>query len=99
MNDPKFSVKQCSNNPRRWYVSFKPKEKFHLSLVEQALIKKQFNVLINTPTVMVFKSKNLRLTWHCRGLIQVDLYELDIETSKEIEQLINEIFGYMNSKK
>lgn len=46
---------------------------------------------------MVFKLENIRLTWHSQGLIQVDMYGTNIETSKGIEQLIKEILGSMNN--
>ena len=99
MNAPSFTIKPCSNNPRRWYVSFNPPTKFQLPKVKESLVKNQYNVLTTTPTVMVFKLKNTRLTWHSQGLIQVDMYESNIETSKEIEQLIKEILGSMYNTK
>ncbi|MFX0088177.1 MAG: hypothetical protein ACFFAU_21160 [Candidatus Hodarchaeota archaeon] len=92
-----FTIKPCSNNARRWYVSFNPSRKFQLQKVKEILVKKQYQVLTITPTVMVFKLENIRLTWHSQGLIQVDMYGTNIETSKGIEQLIKEILGSMNN--
>ncbi|MHA2075892.1 MAG: hypothetical protein ACW97X_14825 [Candidatus Hodarchaeales archaeon] len=97
MKTYKFSVNQCSNNPSRWYVSFNSENIFQLSIVEQALVKLNYKVLTITPSIMVLKSENVRLTWHSHGLIQVDLYDLHIETSEGIEQLINEILVSMSN--
>ena len=91
MIPPRFTIKPCSNNSKRWYVSIKPSNNFRLSAIKESLIKKQHKVLIATPSVMVFKLENIRLTCHSEGLIQVDLYESHKETLKEIEQLIKEI--------
>lgn len=95
MKSYKFIVNRCSNNPSRWYVSFKSLIQLRLSKVEETLVKMNYKVLTTTPSVMVFKSQKLRLTWHSHGLIQVDLYELNIETTEGIEQLINEILVSM----
>lgn len=97
MKNHKFIVKRCSNNPSRWYVSFKSLKQFKLSIVEETLVKLNYKVLTTTPSVMVFKSQKIRLTWHSHGLIQVDLYELNIETTERIEQLINQIFVSMSN--
>ncbi len=95
MKSYKFIVNRCSNNPSRWYISFKSLKQLRLSKVEETLVKMNYKVLTTTPSVMVFKSQKLRLTWHSHGLIQVDLYDLNIETTEGIEQLINEILVSM----
>lgn len=57
----------------------------------QSLKKSQFQELSLTPNVVVFRSKDLRLTWHYQGLVQVDLYYESSENKKNIEYLIKEI--------
>jgi hypothetical protein len=59
--------------------------------IKQMLEKQQYQVLATTPNVNVFRNKEVRLTWHSHGLIQVDLYNHKLQSAKNIEQLINEI--------
>ncbi len=91
MIDSKFSVEACSNNPYRWYVSFDLITPFSLPTIEKMLLKQQFQLLASTPSIKVFRSNEIRLTWHKQGLIQIDLYNSKVRSAKDIEQLIKEI--------
>jgi hypothetical protein len=89
---PIISIARCSKNPQRWYVSFpNVSEPFHMPTIRQLLEKRQYQVLANTPNVNVFRNKEVRLTWHSHGLIQVDLYNHELQSVKNIEHLIKEI--------
>ncbi|MFX0172113.1 MAG: hypothetical protein ACFE9L_09345, partial [Candidatus Hodarchaeota archaeon] len=59
--------------------------------IKQMLEKQQYQVLAATPNVNVFRNNEVRLTWHSHGLIQVDLYNQNLHSVKNIEQLINDI--------
>ncbi len=91
MNTPKISTKRCSNNPYRWYISFKASKPSSMQLVLQSLKKRHYQVLATTPSISVFQSKGIRLTWHTHGLIQVDSYNSILQNPQDIEQLIKEI--------
>ena len=91
MNTPKISVKRCSNNPRRWYVSFNASKPSSMQLVLQSLEKRHYQVLASTPSISVFQSKGTHLTWHTHGLIQVDTNNTILQNPQDIEQFIKEI--------
>ena len=91
MNMPKISVKRCSNNPRRWYVSFNASKPFNMQLVLKSLEKRHYQALATTPSISVFQSKGTRLTWHNHWLIQVDSNNSILQNPQDIEQFIKEI--------
>jgi hypothetical protein len=62
-----------------------------MHIIIQSLKKSQFQELALTPSVVVFRSKDLRLTWHHQGLVQVDIYNESGENKENIEYLIKEI--------
>jgi hypothetical protein len=67
-----FSVKMCDTNPQRWYVNFSLPKPFILSEIKTVLERNSYQTLASTPSIMVFRLNNIRLTWHSQGLIQVD---------------------------
>jgi hypothetical protein len=67
-----FSVKNCDTNPQRWYINFNLLKPFLLSEIKTALERNDYQTLASTPSIMVFRLNNTRLTWHSQGLIQVD---------------------------
>ncbi|MHA1213835.1 MAG: hypothetical protein ACTSPG_00880 [Candidatus Hodarchaeales archaeon] len=88
-----FEISQCTKNPRRWYVYLKIKRPFDLEKVNTHLQGLNYSRLIDTPSVSVFRSESIKLTWHRRGLIQLDTNK-DISFSKaDIEQLIKQILN------
>ena len=91
INTPKIAVKRCSNNPRRWYVSFNASNPFSMQLVLQSLEKQHYQVLASSPSISVFQSKGTRLTWHTHGLIQIDSSNSILQNPQDIEQFIKEI--------
>ena len=87
-----FSVKICDKNPQRWYVNFNLSKPFILSDIKTTLERNDFQTLASTPSIMVFRQNNIRLTWHSQGLIQVDYTDRikrgKIIVSNYIEDLI-----------
>ena len=91
MIEPKFSVTRCSNNPQRWNVYFNNSTPFDMQSIRQILEKHQYQVLATSPSIMVVRSKEARLTWHNEGIIQVDMYNQSSCDVKDIEHLIKDI--------
>lgn len=89
---PKFSVNRCSKNPQRWNVYFNNSKPFHLHSIRKILERNNYQILVNTPNLVVFRSKNARFTWHNQGFIQVDIYDSSMHDAEEIEHLIKDIF-------
>lgn len=62
-----------------------------MEYVKKLMSGKDFTILADTPSVVVFRSSLYRLTWHRQGMIQIDIYD-SIGTKKDnIEQLIKHI--------
>lgn len=59
--------------------------------VKKSMSGKNFTILADTPSVVVFHSSLHRLTWHRQGMIQVDIYASNGTKKDNIEQLINHI--------
>ena len=91
MTKPNFAVTRCSNNPHRWNVHFNNSTSFNMHSIRQQLEKHQFQVLATSPSVLVVRSKEARLTWHNEGLIQVDMYNHSSCDVNDIEHLIKDI--------
>lgn len=91
MIKPKFSVTRCSNNPHLWNVYFNNSPPFDMQLIRQILEKHPYQVLATTPSILVVRSKEARLTWHNEGLIQVDMNNQSSYNVKDIEHLIKDI--------
>lgn len=60
--------------------------------IQKMLVKRQYKVLATTPSLKVFRSKEVRLTCHIQGLIQIDSYSSSIQKVEDIEHLIKDIF-------
>ena len=98
MNATNFSVNRCYDNPQRWNVYFNNFKPFHMHSIREKLKKKQYQILATTPNLTVFRSKEVRLTLHSEGFIQIDLYDSSKKGVKDIEHLIKDILDF-NKKK
>ncbi len=92
MVKPKFSVTRCTNHPQRWNVYFNKSLPYDMHSIRQILEKHQYQVLATTPSVLVVRAKEARLTWHNEGFIQVDMYNQSSCDVEDIEHLIKDIF-------
>ncbi|NHK32631.1 MAG: hypothetical protein FK730_14860 [Asgard group archaeon] len=88
-----FSVKICDTNPQRWYVSYKFQESPSLTTVKMILQKEEYVLLADTPTIIVFQHKKMKLTWNKHGLIQIDLNDNKIHNQDTIENLVEKLFS------
>ena len=79
-----FSVRICDKNPHRWYVSFSLSKPFLLADIKVTLEENNYSTLATTPNIMVFRGKNVKLTWHSQGLIQIDYYDRNIQNEKHV---------------
>ena len=70
-----FSVRICDKNPHRWYASFSLSKPFLLADIKVALEEDNYSTLATTPNIMVLRGKNVKMTWHSQGLIQIDYYD------------------------
>ncbi|MFX0015186.1 MAG: hypothetical protein ACFFB2_10315 [Promethearchaeota archaeon] len=95
MQKPRFSVTRCYDNPKRWNVYFNSSKPFLGHSIQDILEKLQYQVLSNTPSLKVFRSKDIRLTWHKQGFIQVDTYSPLFQDTKDIEHLIKDIIDFI----
>jgi len=77
-----FSVRKCDKNAHRWYISFSLSKPFLMTNIKEALEKDHYSTLAVTPSVMVFRGKTMKLTWHSQGLIQIDYYDGKIQKEK-----------------
>ncbi|MHA1993283.1 MAG: hypothetical protein ACW97Z_01960 [Candidatus Hodarchaeales archaeon] len=91
---PNFSVKICDNNPSRWYISFKQVKQFSLGTIKHNLEKISYQTLASTPTVMVFRSDDVKLTWHSHGLLQVDFNDEQERLVHNVEAYIKELLTF-----
>ncbi len=90
-----FSVRICDKNPHRWYISFSMSKPFSMKDIKEVLEQKKYSTLAATPSIMVFRGKNVKITWHSQGLIQVDYYDKKKQSEQDIitfvEQLIDKL--------
>ena len=86
-----FLVKICDNNPYRWYVSFNRTKPFSLRTIKHNLERNSYQTLASTPTVMVFRSESVRLTWNSHGLVQMDFSDRQVRKITIVEKFVKEL--------
>ena len=86
-----FSVRRCDKNSHRWYISFSLSKPFSLTNIREALEKDNYSTLAVTPSVMVFRGKTVKLTWHSQGLIQIDYYDAKIQNEKHVYSFVEQL--------
>lgn len=63
--------------------------------IKEALEQEKYSTLAATPNIMVFRGKNVKITWHSQGLIQIDFYDIKMQSEQNIitfvEQLIDKL--------
>ncbi|MHA1975935.1 MAG: hypothetical protein ACW98F_11450 [Candidatus Hodarchaeales archaeon] len=91
----KFSVKICDYNPFRWYISFNITKPFSLGKIKHSLEQKSYRTLASTPTVMVFRSKSVQLTWNSHGLLQVDFNDKQLQKKDAVEDFVKELLEFV----
>ncbi len=79
-----FSVRICDKNPHRWYISFPLSKPFSMVDIKEALEKDNYSTLATTPNIMVFRGKNVKMTWHSQGLVQIDYYDRKIQNEQHV---------------
>ncbi|MHA1236623.1 MAG: hypothetical protein ACTSR4_05355 [Candidatus Hodarchaeales archaeon] len=79
-----FSVRICDKNPHRWYISFSLSKPFSMKNIKETLEQEGYSTLATTPNIMVFRGKDVKLTWHSQGLIQIDYYDKKIQNEQHI---------------
>ncbi len=92
-----FSVKICDKNSHRWYISFSPPKPFIMADIKEALEKDNYSTLATTPNIMVFSGKNVKLTWHSQGLIQIDYHDRKIQNEQHVITFVQHLidkFGF-----
>jgi hypothetical protein len=90
-----FSVKICDNNPYRWYISFNLTKPFSLGTIRQSLEAKSYRTLASTPSVMVFRSDDVKLTWNSHGLLQVDFNDKQKRSVNTVEDYIKDLIKFI----
>ncbi len=90
-----YSIKKCDKNPFRWYISFKQTKPFSLRKIKQVLERNSYRTLATTPTVMVFESNSLRLTWNSYGLLQVDFNDIQERNVNIVDGFVVELLGLL----
>jgi len=90
-----FSVNICDNNPYRWYVSFNRTKPFALDIIKRSLEKISYRTLASTPTVVVFQSDDVKLTWHSHGLLQIDFNDKQERLTTTVEDYIKKLLEFV----
>jgi len=52
--------------------------------IKETLEQEGYSTLATTPNIMVFRGKDVKLTWHSQGLIQIDYYDKKIQNEQHI---------------
>jgi hypothetical protein len=86
-----FSVRLCDKNPNRWYISFSLSKPFLMANIKEALEKDNYSTLATTPNIMVFRGKNIKMTWHSQGLIQIDYYDRKIQNEQHVITFVQDL--------
>ena len=55
-----------------------------MKIIKEILEQENYSTLAATPNIMVFRGKDVKLTWHSQGLVQIDYYDRKIQNEKHV---------------
>ena len=61
--------------------------------IKKALEQENCSTLATTPNIMVFRGKDVKLTWHSQGLIQIDYYDKKIQNEHHIITFMQDLLN------
>jgi len=91
-----FSVRLCDKNPHRWYISFSLSKPFSMQKIKETLEQENYSTLASTPNIMVFRGKEVKLTWHSQGLIQIDYYDRKMQKEQRIVKFVQRLIDKLD---
>ncbi len=74
-------------------MSYKFQESPSLATVKMILLKEEYILLADTPTIIVFQLKKMKLTWNKHGLIQVDFNDNKNRDQATVEDMVKKLLN------